>query len=422
MLLNKKELLKSLKVAKKYAEKKAQDKITANIFFIQEDGELMLKASNGEIGISIDLGVVENAINFDVNLLELLDFVAICNDDNISFDVHGNDVHISSGASNIILNMFEVNEKTIENYMQDELKNSSVAKIIKENIEINENIFKSIDRYNPKIELNGMLLDLKNKKIVSTDTRRMSINSIDIDYKGLMDEVIIPRAALQDVKSISDIKISQNYISFKADDKIITTRQIIGEYPSYDRIISFDYNFKIMVNGLELKNYLKKIKDNDIVLHFINNAMTIKTSNGGSFNMECYYPSNNEFIFSCDKRYLSDSILVNEIQICINDSNLPFTIEQNGGKQQTVIMPIRDAYDCATQSIKRDFIENSYKFTYKEIIKKRKSPVNKDKIIRDLKSEILQLQEKLKKYEDKNSVVKSEIFNNIFNNCKSIGA
>jgi len=34
----------------------------------------------------------------------------------------------------------------------------------------------------------------------------------------------------------------------------------------------------------------------------------------------------------------------------------------------------------------------------------------------------LQLQEKLKKYEDKNSVVKSEIFNNIFNNCKSIGA
>ena len=295
MLLNKKELLKNLKVAKKYAEKKDQSLITANVFFIKENNNMMLKASDIEIGISIDLGVVENAINFDVNLLELLGFVAICNDDNISFEALGNDVHISSGSSKIVLNMFEVNKKTIEDYMQDELKISSVAKAINEHIDISENIFKSIDRNNPKFELNGMLLDLKNKKIVATDTKRISINSIDIDYKGLMNEVIIPRAALQDVKSISDIKISQNYISFSSEDKIITARQIIGKYPQYERIIPQNYNFKIMVNGLELKNNLKKIKSNEIVLHFINNAMTIKTSNGGSFNMECYYPSNNEF-------------------------------------------------------------------------------------------------------------------------------
>ena len=383
---------------------------------------MMLKASDSEIGISIDLGIVDGAENFDVNLVELLNFIAICNDDNIAFEVHGSDVYISSGESKIILSMFDVDSKTIENYMLDELEKSSVAKIIKEDIEINENVFKSIDKNNPKFELNGMLLDLKNKKIVATDTKRLSVNSIDIDYKGLMNEVIIPRAALQDVKSMNNIKISQNYISFKSEDKIITSRLIIGKYPQYERIIPQNYNFRIMVNGLELKNNLKKIKSNEIELQFINNTMMIKTENGGSISMECYYPSNNEFIISCNKKYLYDAILVNEIKICINDSNVPFTIEQNGGLQKTVIMPVVDDYNCYTAAIKRDFIENSYEFTYKEVIKKRNPPVNKDKIIRDLKSEILQLQEKLKSYEDKKSVVKSEIFNNIFNNCKRIGA
>lgn len=419
MLLNTKELIKSLKVAAKYAEKKDLSMITAYVFFMQENGKTILKATDNEVGISIDLGVVENAFSFDVRLVELLEFAIACNNESIEFYKVDDMISVKSGLSTTMLESFGITEMYLESLMLEDLQRSSVAKVINNEINISESIFKSIDKNNPKFELNGMLLDLKNKKLIATDTRRMAIQDIDIDCNGLEDEIIIPRAAVQDVKSITDITISKNYISFKDGDRKITSRQIMGKYPDYERIISHDYNFKVKINGIELKNYLKKIKKCDITLSFKNNIVDIMTEAGNKIQLECSYPSDTIFEISCDKMYLQDAIIDNKIELCFNDSEMPFTVSQE--KTKTVIMPIVfNGSNNDIKSIKKDFIEKNSYFTYKEATKKRSPAVNKDKIIRDLEKKVLELEERLKVYEDKNSIVKNKIFNNIFENAKKV--
>lgn len=421
MLLNTKELIKSLTMAKNYSEKKDSSLITANVFFMQENNKLVMKASNNKVSISIPLDAVGEVFNFDVKLIDLLDYAKGCINEDIKITVNDNKVLFESGEAKITLNMFELTYDTIEDYMQQELERSSVAKVINETIVIPDSNYAAIDKNNPKHELTGLLIDLRNKKIVSTDTRRLSIADINIDYKGIIDQVIIPKQALQDAKEISNIRISQNYISFDADNKKIICEQIIGKYPEYFRIIPREYNFKVNINGIDLKNTLKKIKSNDIELNFFDNKLKIIGENNSSISIECYYPSKNTFSISAAKKYILDAVIDNELELCFNEDNIPFTVNNILSGSQTVIMPI--ATGIVVNDIfliKDDFHKDNTAFIYKQEIKKRSAPVNKDKIIKDLRNEVAALQKKLEEYEDKKSIVKNAVFNNIFNAAQQV--
>jgi len=118
-------------------------------------------------------------------------------------------------------------------------------------------IMNYVDRINPKFELNGAYLDMKNKKIVATNTRVLIVyDNEDLKVDGIIQrqalELALKGATAKREKQIffhnrtgnkHSLMGSGNLIDIQADDVIISTAGIIGTFPDYERVM-FDPDSK----------------------------------------------------------------------------------------------------------------------------------------------------------------------------------
>ena len=120
---------------------------------------------------------------------------------------------------NIIFNEID-NQIFLNGYILDHNTNFNDF-IILDNIHIHDNIIishknlqnklklldHSIDKNNPKFELNGAFFDIKNKKLVSTDTRRLHIIDANFTINNLSENFIVPKfiiTYLSNIKKYED--------------------------------------------------------------------------------------------------------------------------------------------------------------------------------------------------------------------------
>ncbi len=404
MQINVKHLTTALKELKSLPLKD-KSALLSHIFFKNIRNKLFMNVSDGKVFKSIEIDFRGKILECDCDYLELTKFLKIVDEDDITIESNIDTVILSTTMQKIELAQFKAQDTECPFLFKQRLS----AKIDSE-ITISDSVFNSIDSNNPKFELNGMLIDLENKALVSTDTKRLAVEHKDFIVTGnkSITQLIIPKKALIGCSSIRDIKFNKNFISF-INDKGVTVRTelLAGKYPEYQRIIPKEKKISIEVNGLELKKILKKVKGKDLQIKHKNDFMYIAYYDSSKTvdvaKIACQYSSKLELVYSLSATYLHDAIVENEVVLKINDCNLPIVLQSSTTK--SIIMPIiTDEKSIDIGEIVSDLYikPSAFKYSLSTSISKRgtkTAKVSDAKIIRELTDEIKQLKQQLRVYQ-----------------------
>ena len=406
--------------AVKFIEKKDRSAITSHFFFeAVSDSELILRATDAEIGYQVSLAV-DGAISFDCNGIDLLAIVKGSKKAAIIFEIVDNSVIIQTESKNT-LKMYDIEESDLT-FFED--MDSEEMQKVDSSFEVDKILFDSIDSNNPKFELNGLLVDFKNGYLAATNTRVLTYKKFE-PVPGL-DNIIIPKKALRAGMLLDDLLLKyRNYETFSvaeraifsSGDSKIYSKLIEGKWPEYQRIIPKASNMlQIKVDGAEMLDFIKKQKGNGFAMRFKDNNLRIEalTSDDTSamIDIKCDYPNPNTLWINLGYETLIIALSAGEITLGVNDSQSPITV--SNGEIDTVVMPIVFDDSISSKPV-NDFYASTWEYKPKQVQKKR---VNKDAIIAGLNAEILSLKRELAKYENQKSVVKSEIFCKIFDSAR----
>ncbi len=334
-----------------FLEKKDTSQITSHVYLNVSNSKLTLRATDFEIGYQVITEKI-NAIvdgSTTANGKKFLDIVRILKDDDIHLEVKNEMLYISQSHSNFKLPTFSHNE--FPQFPSYETK----ANILIDSyllIDSLKKITPAIDNNNPKFELNGALIDIKEDVInfVSTDTRRLAVVTIENKNSRQL-SIILPKKAIVEIQKLFFENIELYYdetnLIIHSNQFTFFTKLINGKFPEYSRIIPKQIaNTLILPKALMIES-IKQITtiSSDVKIIFSNNVITFESLSDDNIEAKTEIAFNtgflNPFTIAINSKYLLDFLnSINSLQFSIglNEGNLPFILSDENFK--TVVMPI----------------------------------------------------------------------------------
>lgn len=333
-----------------FLEKKDASAITSHIYLEVINEKLIIKATDYEIGLESHMDELNESVNgkATVNGSNLLGIIKRLKDLEIIIETIDNNLIIKQNKSSFKLPMYDPNEypslPTPDNLENLEISTLNLINSIKK-------ITPAIDNNNPKFELNGALIDIKNEKInfVATDTRRLAISHLQ-NINNKENQFIIPKKAIIEIQKLflDDAKIAYDNTNLIVSNEKIKffTKLINGKFPDYERIIpkNLKYNFtlpkNVLIESIKLvtslfSNIKITFNSSSIIFESLDEDSESKTQIDVNLNID------DSFYLAVNAKYLLDflSLTNNEnITVGFNESNLPFYLEDE--KFFTIVMPI----------------------------------------------------------------------------------
>lgn len=337
--------------AQPFLEKKDTSQITSHVLISVSNSKLTLRATDYEIGLLISTEKVNITSdgNVTANGKKLLDIVRILKDGEINLEVKNDILFISQSHSNFKLPTFSYNEfPAFPTYAEK----SRILIDSHSLIESLKKITPSIDTNNPKFELNGALIDIKENGInfASTDTRRLAVVNIENQNSNQL-SIIIPKKAIIEIQKLFFDNIELYYdetsLIIHSNEYTFFTKLINGKFPEYSRIIPKDISKSLTLPKAKMIESIKQITtiSTDVKITFLENSITFESLSDDNIEAktEINYTTGftSAFVIAINSRYLLDflnSINSSEFEIGLNESNLPFVLID--GNFKTVVMPI----------------------------------------------------------------------------------
>jgi DNA polymerase-3 subunit beta len=334
-----------------FLEKKDASQITSHIYFEAQNDICTVKATDGEIGLSINSNniLIEHHGSFTANGKKLLDIIRILKDEEIILELIENILHIKQNKSKFKLPTFNTLNypafPLIENKPQITLDSMLLIKGLKK-------ISSSIDNNNPKIELNGALLNIKNNatQLVGTDTRRLAIDSLP-NHNPQEFSIIIPKKAILEIQKLFmdqiNIYYDQTNLIIQNNNYYFFSRLINGNYPDYERIIPSESKISINLPKKEMIESIKMITtiSQEIKIFFQKEGIIFNSLTADSIEAKTelliHTGLEEDFELNVNSKYLLDFITQVEesnFLILLNEPTLPFILKDKNFI--TVIMPI----------------------------------------------------------------------------------
>jgi len=334
-----------------FLEKKDASQITSHILFKTENNKCLIKATDSEIGLKIvtDNIIIEEEGAFTANGKKLLDIIRILKDDEIILEVLDNTLIIKQKTSKFKLPTFDANAypdfPTIENKPQISLDSLALIQNLKK-------ISPAIDTNNPKFELNGALINIKNNTtdLVGTDTRRLAIASIPGNNSEEL-SLIVPKKAILEIQKLFldqiDIFFDETNLIISNENYFFYTRLINGKFPDYQRIIPTSTKHQIILPKKEMIDAIKMITtiSQEIKMLLLSDSIIFESLSADNVEAKTELEINtglsDKFELSFNSKYLLDFISQvnkNEFTLECNESSLPFIVKDENF--MTIIMPI----------------------------------------------------------------------------------
>ena len=333
-----------------FLEKKDSSSITSHIYLEIDNAKLIIKATDYEIGLESHIDNITDMVDgkTTVNGSNLLGIIKRLKNEDLIIEASNNNLIIKQNKSTFKLPTYDANEFPSLNKSEN-LKELSISTM--NFINSIRKITPSIDNNNPKFELNGALLDIKNQKInfVSTDTRRLSISYLQ-NINNEEGQLIIPKKAIIEIQKLflDDAKIyfdDTNLVISNNQNKFFT-KLINGRFPDYERIIpsNLKHNFmlpkNVLVESIKLvtslfSNIKITFNPTSIIFESLDEDTESKTQIDIDLNIE------GQFYLAANAKYLLDFLSMShneKVKIGFNESNLPFYLEDD--KFFTIVMPI----------------------------------------------------------------------------------
>jgi len=211
----------------------------------------------------------------------------------------------------------------------------------------------AIDSNNPKYELNGALINIKESTtdLVGTDTRRLAIATIPNSSAQEL-SLILPKKAIMEMQKLFldeiEIHYDETTLIITNDDYFFFTRLINGKFPDYERIVPQTLKHQIQLPKKEMLDAIRMITtiSHDIKITFLADAVLFNALSDDNVEakteIELETGIDDKFEISLNSRYLLDFLAQVEgdsFTIGLNESTLPFLVKE-GDDFLTIIMPI----------------------------------------------------------------------------------
>ncbi len=289
------ELLSELQIETGVIEKKNTMPILANVFILAEDNQLILKATDLEVGIigKCPAQVIEPG-EFTVNAKNLQEMLNTFTDAQVAFSMsEGSMLDLTCGSARFSI-------ETMSTMDFPSIPECDFTEAIQINIgffrECIGRVLFSISSDPHKYALNGALLRVENgfMNLVSTDGHRMSIVSKELGPEYADMDIIIPRKALieleksmrnEDGEENMHIAFLENRIFFKVGDRVEFSRLIDGKFPDYTKAVpqeeGRDFHFKRgdLLNVIRRKAVLSSDKSKLVRLSFNPDELVVALKN-----------------------------------------------------------------------------------------------------------------------------------------------
>ena len=334
-----------------FLEKKDTSQITSHVFINVSNGSFSVKATDYEIGYFIstnNINSIEDGAT-TANGKKLLDIIRILKDGDINLETKNEMLYISQLHSNFKLPTFSHNDfpefPSYEGKDRISINSHSLIESLKK-------ITPAIDTNNPKFELNGALIDIKQGSInfASTDTRRLAVVNIQNQTENEL-SIILPKKAIVEIQKLFFNEIELYYdetnLIIHSDQYTFFTKLINGKFPEYTRIIPKEIANTLILPKAEMIDSIKQITtiSTDVKITFLNNSITFESLSDDNIEAktEINFMTGFEeaFVIAINSKYLLDflnTIKTNEFTIGLNEGNLPFILSDENFK--TVVMPI----------------------------------------------------------------------------------
>ena len=266
-----------------FLEKKDTSQITSHVFISVNESELTIKATDYEIGLKVSTDKV-NIISqgsTTANGKKFLDIIRILKDGEINLEVKNEMLYISQSHSNFKLPTFSYNEfpefPSYEGKDRISINSHSLIESLKK-------ITPAIDTNNPKFELNGALIDIKQESInfASTDTRRLAIVNMPNQSSNEL-SIIIPKKAIVEIQKLffDDIELyyDETNLIIHSQQYTFFTKLINGKFPEYSRIIPKEIKNTLILPKAIMIDSIKQITtiSSDVKITFLNNIITFES-------------------------------------------------------------------------------------------------------------------------------------------------
>jgi len=334
-----------------FLEKKDASQITSHILFQSQGEKCIVKATDSEIGLSIttDQIFIESEGTFTANGKKLLDIIRILKDDEIVLELLDNTLIIKQKHSKFKLPTFDPNSypsfPTVDDKPRITLDSLSLIQNLKK-------ISPAIDTNNPKFELNGALINIKNDStdLVGTDTRRLAITTIESSNSETL-SLIVPKKAILEIQKLFldqiDIFFDETNLIIANDNNFFYTRLINGKFPDYQRIVPSSIKHSVKLPKKEMIDAIKMITtiSQEIKMILLSDVIIFNSLSADNVEakteIELSTGLNEKFEISFNSRYILDflsQVDKNEFLMEFNEPTLPFIVKDENFI--TIIMPI----------------------------------------------------------------------------------
>ena len=334
-----------------FLEKKDTSQITSHVYFEAGAEGLTVKATDYEIGLVINsdqVNVSEKGAT-TANGKKLLDIIRILKEGDVTLETQNDMLHIQQSHSNFKLPVFNSSEFPGFPSFEGKPKIGINSHILIESL---KKITPATDTNNPKFELNGALIDIKEDTInfVSTDTRRLALVHVQNQNETEL-SLIVPKKAIVEIQKLFfeniEIYYDNTYLIIRSEQYTFFSKLINGKFPDYSRIIPKEIANSLILPKAAMIDAIKQITTicNDMKLTF--NADQILFESLSDDNIEAKTEISHTtgfsspFTLAVNSRYILDflgQINTAEFTIGLNEPNLPFTLQE--GNFKTIVMPI----------------------------------------------------------------------------------
>src|SRR5215468_138665 len=327
--VSKADLLKELTATQGVVERKTTIPILSNFLFEAASDRLSITATDLDLSLRTSTSAkVKKEGSCTVPARKLYDYVKLLGEGEISVKLLENHwVQIRSGRSNTkMVGMARANFPALPQFPADSIK---IPAPILRNL-IAKTIF-AISNEESRYTLNGALLVLKPESVtmVATDGHRLAHienNNSKFPVSGEM-RVLVPKKAMAELNtllSVTDAPVvefakDESTLFFRVGGRLLTSRQLTGQFPNYEAVLPRDNNKYITVHCDELSSAIQRVaqfadeRSNAIRLRVEKNELKVSSSNTetgeSEDSIETAY-TGDQMIIGFNSQYLLDFLKV----------------------------------------------------------------------------------------------------------------
>ncbi|GHV08454.1 DNA polymerase III subunit beta [Campylobacterota bacterium] len=334
-----------------FLDKKDNTNILSHILFTIRGDRLLLRASDGEFGLTVFSTEFSNATegSFTCNGKKILDIIRALKDAPVTLQDDGDNVIVKQGRSRYKFQTLDSSSfpEFVEgaDLKQIDIKPQQLITGLRK-------ITPPIDTNSPKQELKGALVDvrLNTINIVSTDTKRLALFNID-QKSEKASLIILPKKAITEIQKIFTAEVSiffdQTNFIMSNENYYFYTRLINGKYPDYERIIPRDLAYNFTLDTEKMIDALKQVSamSVSVKISFASGEISIEMLEGAgeeaSAGFEAEIEIEKPFTICVNSKFLLDFLSQCQeasFSISINEPSMPFIVKSESFS--TVVMPI----------------------------------------------------------------------------------